>query len=86
MIGWRELFSGWQFRSRRPVFHEGERLTAYVTGYDEDADEGEIRIGDSVLRVEGLDPGDIDGTVTVTVTEFDPASGVGRARPGRGDG
>lgn len=53
---------------------------AYVTGYDRETGEGEIRVGDSVLRVEDLDPGHLDEKITVTVTGFDPASGVGRAR------
>lgn len=86
MTGWRGLLSGWQFRTRYPSFQEGQQVTAYVTGYDEETGEGEIRVGDSLLRVKDLDPERLDEMVSVRVTEFDSTSGVGRARiPREGD-
>lgn len=85
MIGWRGLFSGWRFRTRYPSFDEGQHVAAYVTGYDEETGEGEIRVGDSLLRVKDLSPEKLDEKVTVRITEFDSTSGVGRARIPRGD-
>lgn len=80
MTAWRKLLAGWRFRSAYPSFKEGERITAYATGYDEEADEGLVRIGDSLLRVEDLGPEQVDARVSLRVIAFDPGTSTGRAR------
>ena len=75
-----ELFGNWRFRSARPALAPGEEIRAYLTGFDGGAREGTMRIGDTVLSVEGADAGQVDQLVTVRIEAFDPAQSTGRAR------
>ncbi|MGD9386679.1 MAG: hypothetical protein PVI87_00475 [Gammaproteobacteria bacterium] len=76
----RELFANWRFRSARPMFAPGEEIRAYLTGFDGGTLEGTMRIGDTVLVVDGADSRHMDRLVTVRIESFDAARGTGRAR------
>lgn len=80
MTGWRALFEGWQCRSRYPAFRQGQEITASVTGYDREAGEGRVRVGDTVLRVPGVDENLVDQTVRLRIETFDSSKHVGEAR------
>lgn len=80
MNGWRALFEGWRCRSRYPEFRQGQQITACVTGYDRETDVGHVRVGDTVLKVPGLDENLVDRTVKLRVESFDSTKHVGEAR------
>ncbi|NEU57560.1 hypothetical protein [Halorussus sp. MSC15.2] len=64
-----KYLAGWGFRTNKPSFEAGEEISAFVTGHDGDAPV--VRIGDTILRVEGA-PGDaLDTRVRLRVDEFD---------------
>lgn len=77
MSVWRAMFGGWRFRSARPTFRSGDRLTAYVTGHE--GGEGVVRVGDSVLTVPDVGPGEVDRLIDLRVVDFDAGTGRGRA-------
>lgn len=76
---WHTLFGGWRFRAAQPGFQPGERLTVYVTGYEDG--EGRVRIGDSVLALPGVGPEAVDRLMEIRVVAFDAGTGRGRAEP-----
>jgi len=81
MNGWRAFLTGWRCRTRHPDFRKGDRIVAYVTGYDPDSGEALVRVGDSVLRVPGLSAGRVDRRISLEVIDFDPETHAGEARP-----
>jgi hypothetical protein len=74
-----KLFRNWRFRTATPAFAPGETLRAYLTGYDTARGEGTMRIGDTVLTVEGAAAAQVDELVDVRVESFDEVRGTGRA-------
>ena len=77
--GWRSFFTGWHFRSSTPSFSPGQQIEAYLTGYNEQNQCGEARIGDTILRVPGTRPDQVDQLLTLQITQFDPTSNTGEA-------
>jgi len=77
--GWRSFFTGWHFRTATPEFGPGEQIEAYITGYDNEHQCGEARIGDSILAVRGVAPDAVHQLMTLKVLRFDPASNTGEA-------
>jgi hypothetical protein len=74
-----KLFANWRFRTARPAFAPGDEIRAHLTGFDAATGEGVARIGDTVLRVSGVDAGQVDQLVALRVESFDVASATGRA-------
>lgn len=67
---------GWEFRTTRPTFDQGDELSAFVTGYD--GGSAVVRIGDTEVRLPDA-PGDLlDKRVLLRVTEFDDDRNVGQ--------
>ncbi len=77
MIG--ELFANWRFRGTRPAFVAGEEIRAYLTGFDPATGAGTVRIGDTVLQVEGATTGQVDQLIDLRIESFDGAAATGRA-------
>jgi hypothetical protein len=75
----RELFANWRFRSTRPAFVAGEEIRAYLTGFDPASGSGTVRIGDTVLQVEGVTAGQVDQLIDLRIESFDAAAAAGRA-------
>ena len=75
----RNLFTNWRFRSTRPAFIPGEDIRAYLTGFDPATGAGTVRIGDTVLRVEGVTAGQVDQLIDLRIESFDAAAANGRA-------
>ena len=73
------LFVNWRFRTNRPAFAPGEEIRTYLTGFDASTGEGSVRIGDTVLTVEGASAAQMDQLVELRVESFDVASATGRA-------
>jgi hypothetical protein len=73
------LFENWRFRTSQPAFARGEKIRAYLTGFDPVAGEGTARIGDTVLTVAGASAAQMDQLVELRVESFDVASATGRA-------
>mgnify|MGYP006292016285 CR=1 FL=1 len=71
-----QFLSGFGFRTNRPQFEPGAEHTAFVTGQDGDA--SLIRVGDTVLRVDGSSA-PVDAWVRFRVTAFDEATSTGEA-------
>jgi len=70
-----KFIAGLRFRTNRPAFEPEAEHVGFVTGR-----EGEtplIRVGDTVLRLEGDAP--VDAQVAFRVTEFDETESTGRA-------
>lgn len=74
------LFGNWRFRSARPAFAPGEEIRAYLTGFDAATGTGTVRVGDTILVVEGASVAQVDTLVDLRVESFDAAQGTGRAR------
>jgi hypothetical protein len=68
------------FRTATPRFQDGETVNLVVTDYDEEGDEGIARVGDTVLRIEGVGPGDVNEQRTIKVTQFDEGTHTGRGQ------
>ncbi len=64
------FLKGFWFRSSHPSFEEGERITGYMTGYDEDSNQGLIRVGDTVITVRNASPEMVGKLVTVEINTF----------------
>lgn len=75
----RRLFAHWRFRADRPQFKPGDELRAYLTAFDPATGQGQMRIGDTVLSVDGAAAGQLDELVEVRIEQFDAARAVGRA-------
>jgi hypothetical protein len=75
----RELFANWRFRSTRPAFVPGEEIRAYLTGFDPATGAGTVRIGDTVLQVQGAEAGQVDQLIDLRVESFDAARASGHA-------
>jgi hypothetical protein len=73
------LFENLRFRTSQPAFVPGEEIRAYLTGFDPETGEGTVRIGDTVLTVEGASAAQVDQLVALRVDSFDVASATGRA-------
>jgi hypothetical protein len=73
------LFANWRFRSTRPAFVPGEEIRAYLTGFDPATGKGTVRIGDTVLQVEGAVAGQVDSLIDLRVESFDATGATGRA-------
>lgn len=73
------LFENWRFRTSQPAFTPGEELRAYLTGLDPDTGEGIVRVGDTVLTIDGASAAQVDEWVELRVESFDVASATGRA-------
>jgi hypothetical protein len=73
------LFANWRFRSTRPAFVPGEEIRAYLTGFDPATGAGTVRIGDTVLQVEGATAEQLDQLIDVRVESFDATAATGRA-------
>ena len=71
------FLEGWSFRTNRPAFHPGEEITAFVTGYEEGV--GIVRIGDTILRLNGATADVVDTKIRLRVDEFDENDHVGTA-------
>ena len=79
MSGWRSFITGWSFRTPTPAFEPGQRIDAYITDYDDAAQTGTARIGDTVLTVRGVDAGQIEQIVPMRITTFDTSAHRGEA-------
>ncbi|MDT8409431.1 MAG: hypothetical protein RQ741_07510 [Wenzhouxiangellaceae bacterium] len=77
----RELFTNWRFRSTRPTLGQGQVIEVYLTGFDPDSGKGQVRIGDSLLEVDGMSPDQVDQLVRLEVQGFDADTATGTARP-----
>ena len=75
----KKLFKGWQFRSSTPSFESGDMLQAYLTAFDAGGEVGVARIGDSVLKVKGARPSDVDQLLDLRIEYFDGDSHRGVA-------
>lgn len=75
----RELFANWRFRSTRPAFAPGEELRAYLTGFDSATGAGTVRVGDTVLQVDGAVAAHVDQLINLRVESFDADAATGRA-------
>ncbi len=75
----RKLFTNWRFRSTRPAFVAGEEIRAYLTGFDPATGAGTVRIGDTVLQVEGAAAAQVDQLIDLRVESFDATAATGRA-------
>ena len=75
----RGLFANWRFRSSRPEFAAGDEIRAYLTGFDPATGSGTVRIGDTVLQVEGVEAGQVDQLIDLRVESFDATGAAGRA-------
>jgi hypothetical protein len=75
-MNFRKLLAGWTFRTRRPTYAPGDELTAFVTGYEDGA--AQVRIGDTVITLPGVDAALVDRVVRLRVTAFDDADATGR--------
>ena len=73
------LFTNWRFRSTRPAFVPGEELRAYLTGFDSTTGAGTVRIGDTVLQVDGAVAAQVDQLIDLRVESFDADAATGRA-------
>ena len=73
------LFKTWTFRSGRPEFHPGDRITVYLTAFDAESGRAEARIGDSVLDVSGARADQVDTLVELRVESFSADSSRGSA-------
>ena len=73
------LFANWRFRSSRPEFVAGDEIRAYLTGFDPATGAGTVRIGDTVLQVEGVVAGQVDQLIDLRVESFDATRATGRA-------
>ena len=73
------LFANWRFRSTRPAFVPGEQIRSYLTGFDAATGAGTVRIGDTVLQVDGAVAAQLDQLVDLRVESFDAAAATGRA-------
>lgn len=74
-----KLFGNWRFRSNTPAFAPGEEIRAYLTDFDPGTGEGIVRIGDTVLTVEGATASQVDQLVDLRVQSFDATRAAGRA-------
>ncbi|AEN05743.1 hypothetical protein [Halolamina sp.] len=72
----RKFLAGIEFRTNRPRFELGDEHTGFVTGVDSGTPL--IRIGDTVLRLEGASV-PVDAQVHFRVTAFDDAASTGEA-------
>jgi hypothetical protein len=73
------LFRNWRFRADKPAFAPGEEIRAYLTGFDAGSGRGEVRIGDTLLMVHGVDATQLDQLVTLRVESFDVERASGTA-------
>lgn len=73
------LFGNWRFRSNTPAFAPGEEIRAYLTGFDPVTREGRVRIGDTLLAVDGISAEQVDQLVDLRIESFDPVQSSGRA-------
>jgi hypothetical protein len=64
-----KYFAGLGFRTNKPDFEPGEEISAFVTGYE--GDTPIVRVGDTVLRVEGAPEDALDTRVRLRVEAFD---------------
>lgn len=71
-------FSSWTFRSSYPSFSEGDVLELYIGNYNTDSDSMEIRIGDTLLEVEGGEPDFVDELIRLRVSQFNEAEHRGK--------
>jgi hypothetical protein len=71
------VLAGLTFRTSTPAFEPGEEFTAYVTGTD--GTDALVRVGDSVLRLDGGDESLVDRRVRLRVESFDADAHEGRA-------
>ncbi|WP_135825630.1 DUF7513 family protein [Halorussus ruber] len=65
----KKYFAGLGFRTNKPDFEPGEEISAFVTGYEDDTPI--VRVGDTILRVEGAPEDALDTRVRLRVEEFD---------------
>ncbi|WP_396612757.1 hypothetical protein ACH9L7_05645 [Haloferax sp. S1W] len=72
-----KLLAGWTFRTATPTFEPGEVITAFVS--DNDGNDIIVRIGDSILRIEGDTEAQAETKVSLKVTSFDAQNYVGTA-------
>lgn len=79
MSAWQSLFTGWTRRTSTPEFEVGEQITAYLSDYEEAEQLGVVRIGDTVLKVRGVMPEQVEQLVTLKVTQFDAQAHHGEA-------
>lgn len=75
-----KLFANWRFRTARPAFAPGDEIRAYLTGFDPASGQGKVRIGDTLLTVEGASAAQLDQLVDLRIERFDPARSAGWAR------
>jgi hypothetical protein len=73
------FFDGWSFRTNTPTFSEGETLTLFTTGYDQDNQKLLANVGDTQLSIDEPDPHLVDRKVTIKITSFDRTSHKGEA-------
>jgi len=73
------LFANWRFRTTHPSFEAGQQLEVYLTGFDEAANRGVARIGDTILEVEGVHGDQVDTLVYLKVDAFDEQTHSGKA-------
>ncbi|MFW6060020.1 MAG: DUF7513 family protein [Phycisphaeraceae bacterium] len=79
MSAWRSLITGWSFRTSTPDFEVGQRIRAYLSNYDEQEKVGVARIGDTLLKVRGVGPAQVEQLVELRVTQFDAQAHRGEA-------
>lgn len=75
----RSWFSGVGFRSATPKFNPGDTVEVILTGYDRERDLVLARIGDTLLTVDGVGPGDVGDQHPVRITSFDEEQFTGEA-------
>ncbi len=73
------FFSGWSFRTSYPTFSVGDILQVHVGDYDNDSNTLEVRVGDTLLEVDGGGPEKIDERIRIKVTEFYQSDHTGKA-------
>jgi hypothetical protein len=69
-----------EFRTAMPRFQDGETVNLIVTDYHEEEGEGIARVGDTVLRIEGVGPSDVNEQRTIKITQFDEGTHTGRGQ------
>ncbi|SFG13407.1 hypothetical protein SAMN04488063_1526 [Halopelagius inordinatus] len=72
------LFAESAFRSSKPAFEVGQMVTAFVTGRRGDV--ALVRVGDTVLELEGAEGVPVETRVRFEVEAFDAESSRGRGR------
>lgn len=70
---------GFSFRSAYPSFEEGQRITAYMTGYSDSSGQGIMRVGDTTITVRNASPEMVGRQVTVEINSFHEAEHRGTA-------